>query len=95
MCWGYNQLGQVGGPLGKDPAAAAEDVALGQAIEELPNTLEAAEPAFANLNASFPALRAFAREALPGTRSPQQRKYSSRPPIRASRTSCSLAGGNW
>ncbi|MDX6583728.1 MAG: phospholipid/cholesterol/gamma-HCH transport system substrate-binding protein [Solirubrobacterales bacterium] len=48
---------------------AAEDVALGQAIEELPNTLEAARPAFANLNASFPALRAFAREALPGVRS--------------------------
>ena len=47
---------------------AAEDVALGQAIEELPNTLAAAEPAFANLNASFPALRAFAREALPGVR---------------------------
>ncbi len=48
---------------------AAEDVALGQAIEELPNTLEAAGPAFTNLNASFPALRAFAREALPGVRS--------------------------
>jgi phospholipid/cholesterol/gamma-HCH transport system substrate-binding protein len=48
---------------------AAEDVALGRAIEELPNTLAAARPAFANLNASFPALRAFAREALPGTRS--------------------------
>jgi ABC-type transporter Mla subunit MlaD len=47
---------------------AAEDVALGQAIEELPNTLAAAEPAFANLNASFPAVRAFAREALPGVR---------------------------
>ena len=30
--------------------------------------LDAARPAFANLNASFPALRAFAREALPGTR---------------------------
>jgi phospholipid/cholesterol/gamma-HCH transport system substrate-binding protein len=48
---------------------AAEDVALGQAIEELPNTLAAARPAFANLNSSFPALRAFAREALPGVRS--------------------------
>ncbi len=47
---------------------AAEDVALGQAIEELPNTLAAARPAFDNLNASFPALRAFAREALPGVR---------------------------
>ena len=48
---------------------AAEDVALGQAIEELPNTLEAARPAFANLNEAFPPLRAFAREALPGTQS--------------------------
>jgi ABC-type transporter Mla subunit MlaD len=48
---------------------AAEDVALGQAIEELPDTLAAAEPAFANLNASFPEVRAFAREALPGVRS--------------------------
>jgi ABC-type transporter Mla subunit MlaD len=48
---------------------AAEDVALGQAIEELPNTLAASDDAFANLNSSFPALRAFAREALPGVRS--------------------------
>jgi ABC-type transporter Mla subunit MlaD len=48
---------------------AAQDAALGQAIEELPNTLQAARPAFANLNASFPALRAFSREALPGVRS--------------------------
>jgi phospholipid/cholesterol/gamma-HCH transport system substrate-binding protein len=48
---------------------AAEDVALGEAIEELPAVLDSARPAFANLNASFPALRAFAREALPGTRS--------------------------
>jgi ABC-type transporter Mla subunit MlaD len=48
---------------------AAEDQALGQAIEELPTTLEAARPAFANLNAAFPPLRAFAREALPGVRS--------------------------
>jgi phospholipid/cholesterol/gamma-HCH transport system substrate-binding protein len=31
--------------------------------------LTASRPAFANLNASFPALRAFAREALPGVRS--------------------------
>ena len=48
---------------------AAEDEALGRAIEELPGVLEAARPAFANLNASFPALRAFSREALPGVRS--------------------------
>jgi phospholipid/cholesterol/gamma-HCH transport system substrate-binding protein len=48
---------------------AAEDEALGRAVEQLPGVLEAAEPAFANLNASFPALRAFSREALPGVRS--------------------------
>jgi phospholipid/cholesterol/gamma-HCH transport system substrate-binding protein len=48
---------------------AAEDVALGQAIERLPGVLRAADPAFANLNAAFPPLRAFAREALPGVRS--------------------------
>jgi phospholipid/cholesterol/gamma-HCH transport system substrate-binding protein len=48
---------------------AAEDQALEQAIVELPQVLEAAEPAFANLNASFPPLRAFAREILPGVRS--------------------------
>jgi ABC-type transporter Mla subunit MlaD len=48
---------------------AAEDIALGNAIQELPDTLAAAHPAFTNLNRSFPALRAFAREALPGTRS--------------------------
>jgi phospholipid/cholesterol/gamma-HCH transport system substrate-binding protein len=48
---------------------AAEDQALETAIAELPRVLEAARPAFRNLNASFPALRAFAREALPGVRS--------------------------
>ena len=48
---------------------AAEDVALGRAIELLPSVLRAAQPAFAKLNAAFPPLRAFAREALPGVRS--------------------------
>ena len=48
---------------------AAEDVALGQAIETLPDVLRAADPAFANLNSAFPPLRAFAREALPGVES--------------------------
>jgi len=48
---------------------ARQDEALGQAIEELPGVLEAASPAYANLNASFPPLRAFAREALPGVES--------------------------
>jgi hypothetical protein len=48
---------------------AAESASLEQAIAKLPDVLDAAEPAFANLNASFPPLRAFAREALPGVRS--------------------------
>jgi ABC-type transporter Mla subunit MlaD len=50
-------------------AFAAEDQALEQAIVELPQVIDASEPAFANLNASFPPLRAFAREVLPGVRS--------------------------
>jgi ABC-type transporter Mla subunit MlaD len=48
---------------------AAEDAALGQAIERLPAVLRAADPAFAELNEAFPPLRALAREALPGVRS--------------------------
>jgi phospholipid/cholesterol/gamma-HCH transport system substrate-binding protein len=49
-------------------AFAAEAEALQEAIVELPRVLEASRPAYANLNASFPALRAFSREALPGVR---------------------------
>ena len=48
---------------------AAEDAALQDAIHELPGTLFAARPVFDNLNRSFPFVRAFAREALPGVRS--------------------------
>ena len=48
---------------------AAESASLAQAIAKLPDVLDAAQPAFANLNAAFPPLRAFAREALPGVRS--------------------------
>ncbi len=47
---------------------ASEADALEAALLELPNTLDAGETAFASLNASFPSMRAFAREALPGTR---------------------------
>lgn len=47
---------------------AEQSVPLEAAIQELPNTLEAGNNAFASLNASFPATRAFAREILPGTR---------------------------
>jgi phospholipid/cholesterol/gamma-HCH transport system substrate-binding protein len=45
---------------------AAERVALGEAIEELPAALAEGRPALAKLNDAFPQLRAFAREALPG-----------------------------
>ena len=48
---------------------AAESGALERGIQALPETLEAARPAFRNLNAAFPPLRAFAREAVPGVRS--------------------------
>jgi phospholipid/cholesterol/gamma-HCH transport system substrate-binding protein len=48
---------------------AAESAALERGIRALPGVLEASRPAFRNLNASFPSLRAFAREALPGVRS--------------------------
>jgi ABC-type transporter Mla subunit MlaD len=48
---------------------AAESASLETAIAKLPDVLDAADPAFANLNAAFPPLRAFAREALPGVRS--------------------------
>jgi phospholipid/cholesterol/gamma-HCH transport system substrate-binding protein len=73
---------------------AAQDQALATSIHELPGTLFAARPVFANLNASFPYVRAFAREALPGVRSSaptlavanpwiyQLRKLISRPELR-------------
>lgn len=48
---------------------AAQDQALATSIHELPGVLFSARPVFSNLNASFPYLRAFAREALPGVRS--------------------------
>jgi phospholipid/cholesterol/gamma-HCH transport system substrate-binding protein len=48
---------------------AAEDDALEQAIVELPGVIDSGNTAFANLNESFPPLRAFAVEALPGVRS--------------------------
>ncbi len=48
---------------------AAESASLEQAIAKLPDVMDAADPAFANLNDAFPPLRAFSREALPGVRS--------------------------
>jgi phospholipid/cholesterol/gamma-HCH transport system substrate-binding protein len=48
---------------------AAQNQALSEAIARLPRLLEVGRPALAALDQSFPPLRAFAREALPGTRS--------------------------
>jgi phospholipid/cholesterol/gamma-HCH transport system substrate-binding protein len=50
-------------------ALAAHDRDLARAVSLIPPTLDAARPAFAALNGAFPAVRAFAREALPGVRS--------------------------
>jgi len=48
---------------------AAQNQALSEAIARLPRVLEVGRPALAALDQSFPPLRAFAREALPGVRS--------------------------
>jgi len=48
---------------------AAQSQALSAGIARLPQLLEVGKPALAALDQSFPPLRAFAREALPGTRS--------------------------
>ena len=50
-------------------AFARQNVALQQAVAELPNTLAAATPAFNALNAAFPPLRALARTLIPGVKS--------------------------
>ncbi|MEA2311783.1 MAG: phospholipid/cholesterol/gamma-HCH transport system substrate-binding protein [Solirubrobacteraceae bacterium] len=50
-------------------AFAVQQNNLRLAIAELPRTLNAAMPALASLNASFPSVRAFAREFRPGVRS--------------------------
>ncbi len=48
---------------------AAQDTALAKGVSELPGLLDAAKPALTALNRSFPPVRAFAVEALPGVRS--------------------------
>ena len=48
---------------------AAQNQALSEAIARLPEFMRVGQPALAALDRSFPPLRAFAREALPGVRS--------------------------
>jgi phospholipid/cholesterol/gamma-HCH transport system substrate-binding protein len=49
-------------------ALAAEETNLSATVRELPKVLEAARPALDNLNAAFPATRAWALEMIPGVR---------------------------
>jgi phospholipid/cholesterol/gamma-HCH transport system substrate-binding protein len=51
---------------------AAHQASLRDAIVQLPQLLAVGRPALFHLNQDFPALRAFAREALPGVRSANQ-----------------------
>lgn len=61
---------------------AAQSGALRESIRELPRVLDAAEPAFVNLNQAFPPLRAFAREALPGVRTADETLVETTPLLR-------------
>jgi phospholipid/cholesterol/gamma-HCH transport system substrate-binding protein len=49
-------------------ALAAEQTSVRGTLRALPRVLEAADPAFDQLNKTFPSTRAFAREILPGVR---------------------------
>jgi ABC-type transporter Mla subunit MlaD len=49
-------------------ALAAQETNLAATVRELPKVLEAAGPALDNLNAAFPATRAWALEMIPGVR---------------------------
>ena len=63
-------------------AFAREDDNLRAAISELPNTLDAAQPALAALNESFPSLRAFTADIRPGVRSSEAALDASIPLVR-------------
>ena len=47
-------------------ALATEEANLRRTVHELPEVLEAAQPALDSLNASFPSARAWALEMIPG-----------------------------
>ena len=66
-------------------AFAREDVALQQTIPALDEVLTVGTPALDSLNGALPSLRAFARDALPGTRSSGPTIDASLPFIRQAR----------
>jgi virulence factor Mce-like protein len=86
--------GKVSAALDADPAAlrglitnfnrtagalASRQADLRAALNELPQTLRVALPTLAALNDSFPAVRAFARAAIPGMRSTGPTAHALRP----------------
>jgi phospholipid/cholesterol/gamma-HCH transport system substrate-binding protein len=66
-------------------ALASQETSLRQSVRLLPGVLEAAGPAFDNLNRAFPPTRAFAREILPGVRETPAAIAASFPWIRQTR----------
>lgn len=66
-------------------AFAREDIALQQTIPALDAVLRVGTPALASLNDALPSVRAFARDALPGTRSSGPAIDASLPFIRQAR----------
>jgi phospholipid/cholesterol/gamma-HCH transport system substrate-binding protein len=66
-------------------ALAREDIALQRTIPALDRVLRVGSPALASLNDALPSLRAFARDALPGTRSSGPAIDASLPFIRQAR----------
>ena len=58
---------------------AREDTALAASLPLLRDTLEVGRPALQSINNSLPSLRAFSRDALPGTRSSDEALSVSRP----------------
>src|SRR3954453_1277517 len=66
-------------------AFARQDVALEASIPALRDTLKTAQPALASLNNALPTLRAFSKDALPGTRSSVPALDASQPFIHQAR----------
>ena len=61
---------------------AAQSESLRSAVAELPGVLAVGRPALASLNDALPSLRAFSREALPGTRSAPEALDAALPLVR-------------
>ena len=78
-------------PADGDWCVRRADRDLGRAIELLPDFLAEGEPTFRELNRALPALRAFAIEALPGTRTSPETLRASLPLLQQLRSLMSRA----